>query len=83
VTELLNWITTYGESLSVVTILLIVLAVIVVGLYKRWWVPGWMYADCIEKNKVLESAADAETDRMRIRLEALQDTPPPRRRTRE
>lgn len=82
-TDLLTWVTKYGESLSVVTILLIVLGVVVVGLYKKWWVPGWMYADCMEKNKALETAADAETDRMRIRLEALQDTPAPRRRTRE
>lgn len=74
--DLLNWVTTYGESLSVVSILLIVIGVGGVGLYKKWWVPGWMYTDCVQKKSALEKAADEETDRMRLRLSVLEGDAP-------
>ena len=77
---LLEWVVKYGDSLSVVSVLLIVLGVIVIGLYKRWWVPGWMYTDCTDERDKLQKAVDDETERMRIRISVLEQ-PPTRRRT--
>jgi hypothetical protein len=63
-------------------LLLIVVGVVTVGSFKKWWVPGWMYADCVKQREKLEAAAEDEMERMRLRLSVLdQDRPTTRRRT--
>lgn len=70
--DLLNWVVKYGEHLSIISILMIMLVVVVVGLYRKWWVPGWMYEDCTKKLVKLEASVEEETQRLRVRLETLE-----------
>jgi hypothetical protein len=70
--DLLNWVVKYGEQLSIVSILMIVLVVVVVGLYRKWWVPGWMYEDCTKKLVKLEASVEEEAQRLRVRIDTLE-----------
>jgi hypothetical protein len=79
-----------GERITIVTLLMIALVVVGWGLHKRWWVPGWMLADCEgekeDQNRIikgLREQIEADNERRRIKLEVLegllQEPAPPRR----
>jgi hypothetical protein len=38
-----QWLLENGDRASVVSFLVIALSLIILGLAKQWWVPGWLY----------------------------------------
>lgn len=45
----------FADQLSTIAILLAAL----VGLYRRWWVPGWAYRQSLERFSKMEQEKDA------------------------
>lgn len=75
--DILNWVLKYGNDLTIITFLLLTIVAVLLGLYKQWWVPGWVYKKEVvqleTKLKRLEERTDAEAERTRIRLEVYEE----------
>lgn len=87
--DALNWIVASGERITVTILLMIAIWAITWGLHKRWWVPGWMLADCNSEVQKLEKIIEADNLRKQSRLDELEELqrqpipPPPRRQPRK
>jgi hypothetical protein len=46
-----QWLLENGDRASVVSFLVIALSLIILGLAKQWWVPGWLYHQCMEDHE--------------------------------
>jgi hypothetical protein len=46
-----QWLLENGDRASVVSFLVIALSLIILGLAKQWWVPGWLYHQCIKDHE--------------------------------
>lgn len=73
-TDFLRWLAEGGEQLTVVGILIIALFVIVYGVQKdrRWWVPGWMYTECLSERDSLRTEVQRYVEQTEDRLERLE-----------
>lgn len=49
--DLTKWLLTEGNTISVSGLLLTFVVMLTVGLYKMWWVPGYVHKDCLEGRK--------------------------------
>lgn len=57
---LIKWLLT-AQGISVGGVVLAFAALLLFGLHKRWWVPGWVYTEVVKRRDEL-----AESERIRI-----------------
>lgn len=43
---------------------ILVVAVAAIGLWRKWWVPGWMYSDVESENRLLRTTVERLTDQL-------------------
>ncbi len=92
--ELVTWLVQHAEDIEIKTYLVMTLVVVSVGLYRKWWVIGWMYqAVIVERDIAIRERADlrhridTRAERVERKLEILEEAerlsskPRPRSRT--
>ena len=70
--DALLWIMESGERVTIVGLLMITIFVIVYGLHKRWWAPGYFLTTCETRVTKLEAEIAENNIRTRERLEELE-----------
>jgi hypothetical protein len=69
VSDLLRWLATSGDTLTVPGVLAINLVFVLVALVKQWIVPGPMYRECVEQRTKLAKSVDETVRNMELKLE--------------
>ena len=67
---LLKWLLT-AQGISVTGVVLTFAALLLFGLHKRWWVPGWIYTEATTMRDEYKASLEERRDEDRARAEQL------------
>lgn len=67
---LLKWLLT-AQGISVTGVVLTFGALLLIGLHRRWWVPGWIYTEAIAMRDEYKASLEERQDEDRARADEL------------